>query len=45
MLYWGNKAIHDPDRCELCLHLIVKVVTVAEAASAASALQKGVSFM
>ena len=40
-----NKAIHDPDRPQLLLDLIVKVVTVAEAATAASALQKGVCFL
>ena len=38
MLYWENKAIHDTDGSQLCLDLIVKVVTVAEAAPAASAI-------
>ena len=32
VLYWENKAIHDPDRSQLLLDLIVEVVTVAEAA-------------
>ena len=45
MLYWENKAIHVTDGSQLLLDLIVKVVTVAEAAPAASALQKGVYFM
>ena len=45
MLYWESIAIHVQDRSQLYLKLIVKVVTVAEAASAAPALQKGVSFM
>ena len=45
LLYWDNKAIHDPDRSQLLLDLIIKVVTVAEAAPAASTLQKGVCFM
>ena len=45
LLYWENKAIHVTDGSQLLLDLIVKVVTVAEAALAASAIQKkGVCF-
>ena len=40
MLYWENKAIHDTDRSQLIFDFSVKVVTVAEAALAASAIQK-----
>ena len=44
MLYWENKAIHVTDGSQLLLDLIVKVVIVAEAALAASAIQKGMCF-